>query len=591
MMRGLRRRVLAVALCGLIAAVVSPSNAGAEQRVTELASTDASARQVQCELDEFGGCPLAVTPDGRSVFFVSRRQYGLYRSTRGVTTLMSIGPDGKPIGFSGCNRYVFCEIDASDDGNVVAFRCDYPSTWAGLCLRSPNTTKLVATSSRPDPDGSVVPRVVDLSADGSHLFYGFQFGGPPVFRCAACTSFYEYDGTSTQTFFGDEQRSSVLDKGKSSDGKRFFFATTASLVPEDTDSCVFDGYYGAQDCWDVYEHTADGRFVLISTGPSADNGPFDASAVDLTPDGSHVLFTTRERLTPDDTDSELDLYERVGEETKLVRLPRHVVPYAHVSDDGSRLVFQTAESLVPEDTDRCKLWWESEIRGCYDVYELHDGQLTLVSTGSVNANGSFEAELPGGYSPRRVMSADGTHVFFQTTGALVSSDTDSCPDLGIGSGGCPDVYERSGGVTKLVSTSPSAPNGNYEARFIDSSADGRRVFFRTGEPLVAADRDACGSGRGCPDIYERFAGTTTLVSTGPTDPQAGDCEDDFLPTCPKFIGQSDDGTLAYFVDYDPLVSADTDGLPDMYASGALTRQCRPKQHGATPKDCWAGRKR
>jgi hypothetical protein len=189
------------------------------------------------------------------------------------------------------------------------------------------------------------------------------------------------------------------------------------------------------------------------------------------------------------------------------------------------------------------------------------------------------------------MSADGTHVFFVTTGALLSSDTDNCPDIGIGSGGCRDVYERSGGVTKLVSTGPSSQNGDYEANFLDSSADGRRAFFQTGESLVAADQDACRSGRGCLDIYERFADSTTLISTGPADSQNGCSDDFFLPTCPKFIGQSDDGTLAYFIDYDPLVSADIDGLPDAYASGALTRPCRAKQHGATPKDCWAGRKK
>jgi hypothetical protein len=429
--------------------------------------------------------------------------------------------------------------------------------------------------------------VIDLSADGSRLFYGFQ-AVFPNFRCEACVGFYEYDGSSTNSFF-HEHPSDVLEDGMSADRKRFLLGTAAALVPQDTDCAS-----GGDHCFDVYERTADGRFVLISTGPSADNGPFDAFAVDATPDGSHVLFTTGERLTPDDTDDEPDLYERVGDRTRLLGLPPpNALQRVQISEDGSTIVFQTTEQLVPEDTDRCQLWWESEPRGCWDVYELRDDRVTLVSTGA-NANGSFDAALPGEYRlPKRdarVISADGRHVFFETTGALVGSDTDSCPELGPGSG-CDDIYERSGGETKLVSTGPASPNGSYDVIYRDSSADGRRVLFDTSAPLVAADQDHCGDGKGCKDLYERFAGTTTLISTGPPDPQAGDCEDAFLSTCPKFIGQSRDGTIVYFVDYDRLVAADTDGDPDVYASGAVTRRCRAKQHGATPKDCWAGRKK
>ena len=45
-----------------------------------------------------------------------------------------------------------------------------------------------------------------------------------------------------------------------------------------------------------------------------------------------------------------------------------------------------------------------------------------------------------------------------------------------------------------------------------ASSDGRRVFFSTAEPLVAADTDSA------LDEYERFRGHTTLITVG-IDPE------------------------------------------------------------------------
>ena len=82
---------------------------------------------------------------------------------------------------------------------------------------------------------------------------------------------------------------------------------------------------------------------------------------------------------------------------------------------------------------------------------------------------------------------------------LVASDTDTAPD----------VYERSGGTTTLLSTGPVGGNGSADATFRAASRDGSRVFFETSEQLVSADTDSA------VDVYERVGGTTTLLSTGP----------------------------------------------------------------------------
>src|SRR6185312_1816607 len=98
------------------------------------------------------------------------------------------------------------------------------------------------------------------------------------------------------------------------------------------------------------------------------------------------------------------------------------------------------------------------------------------------------------------ISRDGTHVFFETQESLVPTDSDTSID----------GYERTGGTTNLVSTGP-AGNQTLVADFLMVSEDGSRVFFDTAASLVPTDTD------GRDDVYERFRGATTLISTGPAD--------------------------------------------------------------------------
>jgi hypothetical protein len=73
----------------------------------------------------------------------------------------------------------------------------------------------------------------------------------------------------------------------------------------------------------VYEQFA-GGLTLLSTGPAAANGPYSVCSltavvsypfiyfscpIAISTDGMRVLFSTRERLTADDTDDSWDVYE------------------------------------------------------------------------------------------------------------------------------------------------------------------------------------------------------------------------------------------------------------------------------------------
>jgi len=82
---------------------------------------------------------------------------------------------------------------------------------------------------------------------------------------------------------------------------------------------------------------------------------------------------------------------------------------------------------------------------------------------------------------------------------MVASDTDSTQD----------IYQRSNGVTTLISTESSGGNGPFNIVFDRITPDGSKVFFDPYESLVSGDAD---SSR---DIYERSNGATTEISMGP----------------------------------------------------------------------------
>jgi hypothetical protein len=219
----------------------------------------------------------------------------------------------------------------------------------------------------------------------------------------------------------------------------------------------------------------------------------------------------------------------------------NIAPYAAVSADGTRVFFESPDRLAPNDTD-----------GNLDVYERSNGVTTLLSIGPNGGNGNQDVAFRG-------ISADGAHVFFHTGEALVASDADGrCHDDSEGYRACVDVYERFDGQTYHVSTSPTSANADVNSRFRGTSLDGRRVFFSSPERLVAADTDDA------VDVYERFNGATSLVSTGPADGNA--YRDAF------FKGASDAGGRVFIETQDRLTADDTDSEADIYerAGGATT---------------------
>ena len=190
------------------------------------------------------------------------------------------------------------------------------------------------------------------------------------------------------------------------DDSRAYFATDEPLLPTDTDSSV-----------DIYERSA-GALTLVTIGapsctPGCGNGAFDVDVeggLHLVPDG--IVFSTAESLLPADTDGAVDIYRRTEAGLELVTqgTGEFDVDLDSVSEDGSTIVFSTAEKLAAADTD-----------SSVDVYERTAATTALVSQGNPS-NGAFDAKWA-------VTTPDGSSVFFLTREPILSLDADSSIDL------------------------------------------------------------------------------------------------------------------------------------------------------------------
>src|SRR3954467_6480824 len=200
--------------------------------------------------------------------------------------------------------------------------------------------------------------------------------------------------------------------------------------------------------------------------------------------------------------------------------------FAGAAPDGSAVYFASTEQLVPEDTD-----------GAVDVYIRRGAKLELATGPAPGAPDSGAS----GVQPRGV-SGDGSTLVFQSNDSLSPDDTDDAQ---------PDIYEHSGGVTRLVSRpDPAVPPPFIPFAFysplVSISADGRRVAFATDQQLVTDDSDFSQDVY----VYDRETGKVALASGASFSRTAALAR----------LG----GDHVYFETTEGLVSADTDGGSDIY---------------------------
>jgi hypothetical protein len=307
----------------------------------------------------------------------------------------------------------------------------------------------------------------------------------------------------------------------------------------------------------------------------------DARFWGATPDGRQVFFTTKENLVASDTSNTnlSDLYRydadaQAGHHLTLISSPdagraADVQNVIGMSDDGSYVYFVSTQQLLND---------KPSDAGVYRIFVWHDGAINDVA-----AVDELDARSAAGVNGFRLgtktarVSPDGGHLVFvsKSSGGTASDDL---PHTGVGdactdAGGCEEVYVydavANSGSGKLTcascyvnANSPSQTNATFLPlvgrgfAWLTShlnhplSADGRFVFFDTGDPLVTADRDGLNS-----DVYEydTVAGEVHLLSSGSASSQGS-----------YFLDASVSGGDAFFVTGDRLVGWDTDVQRDLY---------------------------
>ena len=381
-------------------------------------------------------------------------------------------------------------LRASSDGTRVFFTTAEPlepgdtDTAIDVYQRFGSTTTLISTGSA-GGNANLDASFAGATPDGTRVFIHTREPLEPGDTETRQDVYERFGSTTTRISTGSNGGNSPelshhgVFRGVSADGARVFFDTREPIEPGDVDA-------GGIDIYERFGSTT----TLISIGPTGGNLQTDAPFHHVSTDGTRVVFSTGEALVADDTDGRFDVYQRFG--STITRISTgssggsgdfhathgRPLPPPHASADGTRVFFETAEPLEPGDTD-------TQI----DVYERFGSTTTLISTGSSGGNGTFIARFAGA-------SADGTRVFFETEEPVEAGDTDTGQD----------IYERAGPTTTLISTGTGTGGVNHDATFARASTDGTRVFFTTWQPLVPDDTDTL------EDVYERFGSTTTQIS-------------------------------------------------------------------------------
>jgi hypothetical protein len=227
-------------------------------------------------------------------------------------------------------------------------------------------------------------RYVTVSEDGSTVYFRVAKNG-------STESYYRYDtATHTTSFVATALPSS-----------RFEFLTQGAAIP---------------DLEEKQQATPDGRFFIFESAGVAGipRNPVGAQEDEIyrydAADSSIVCVSCPSNEGP----AHGGAYFQVARYRSVNRTPRYVV----ITDDGSYIFFQSNDHLVPQDVNQIGGPGAFEAESGSDVYEWHNGTVSLITPGN-DAHGSVFL----GASP------DGSNVFFGTHAQLVPQDTDTLGDV------------------------------------------------------------------------------------------------------------------------------------------------------------------
>ena len=357
---------------------------------------------------EIPGCELYMREGGTTTFDVSATE----------CTLSCGSPQDKADAF----------VEAVPSGQVALF---------ASCAKLTDSSSPEASCV--DPIGNVIP------PEGSKL-YRWDRSAAPGHRLLDLTADHEPGDGEQPNFLG------LI--GQSEDGNTVYFVTAGQIVsgqPTSSGEKLYRwrynsgsptvDYLGPYQFLDYFTDvnwlqarrnvTPDGKYLMIFTklalDPAADRDT-DADAYRWDEEGGWTCISCQLPGIPSRGD--VDIFDpRLESDIGLVPMLASTEPRVAMSENGQRIFFATPDALVPEDVNgevSCPLdkgptgtfskW--APIYACEDVYEWHDGTVSLVSSGTSDS----ASWLISG-------TRTGNDVFFYTAQRLVGWDTDTNIDI------------------------------------------------------------------------------------------------------------------------------------------------------------------
>lgn len=265
------------------------------------------------------------------------------------------------------------------------------------------------------------------------------------------------------------------------DGAQAFHRTATSLAAADD----LDG--DATDL-DIYRWSAQSGNVCVTCAAPAANVLTGFAAAAVSQDGSHVYFTSAAQLTLDAPAGSEDAPNMYVVHDGVMRWVA-TTDVGGVSDqprfgggltpDGSVLVFRSGNPALDQLSDSVNNGLPQYYR-----YDDRDGSVVCLSCapgGSARPTPPIIATSNQAVPARiRIMSDDGSMVFFPCNEALVADDVN----------GGRDIYEWHDGVRKLITSGVKQYTPFAQAALYGTTAGGRDVFFRDNAALTSEVQDS-----------------------------------------------------------------------------------------------------
>jgi hypothetical protein len=500
---------------------------------------------------EESGLPIRASADGNAVQYVSSPQaaggdgqlgvglgnkFVATRNPGGGWTPVDLETPGLPYGASPYEALFSNELSNSGTSIVSAGSHSLTENKKGLFASVGG--RLVPVSVLPDGtmisgatfgDGSEIDHVI--SADGSRIFWTDT----------------EKDSDENHIFVRENgERTVQVSAGAalywtaSSDGKYVFYTENETLwrfdVESETREELAGEGAGVLGVIGVNETGEDGAYVYFVAqsvlAPGAVPGNCVTKSIEPVQfSGNCNLYMRHNGVTSLVTtllgqDDDIQYSGLLG---GIVRLKGDWAPglgerTAQVTPDGHSVVFMSSANLTSYNKEG--------VAEVY-VYDAHTGRVSCASCQPTGVPPSGMAGLPwtgitaGSTFQHRWISEDGSRVFFNSTEALVGSDTNGVQDVyeweREGSGSCQVrvPVRQDGGCVYLLSGGTSSD----KSYFLDSSASGNDVFMITRAELTPQDQG---------ETYEVY---DARVGAGepPSEPVCTGTGCQGLPTAPPFF--------------------------------------------------------